>query len=371
MKPTDRIVFIPETTAFGGAERVLLALSHFLYKQAIPHRFAWYYRIVELARHASWPVHEEHLNPDRSPVRKVQALDNYLRRAQEARAGTVLLVGIQAALHAGLCQTRDYSLLILDTPSLLSGMTTNGLVRLRSQVRERFTRPIIRRALRRARSVMVTSEYMAKEVEYRYGHRAAVVRQGAPLGTFQSRVVKPGEPIRLLSVCRLEANKRVDWILRAVAGLDFYYGLDPHFVRCHLDIVGEGAKRAELQRLTKELNLERRVCFHGRVSDERLEEIYRQAHLFVMPARQGYGLPAREALGRGLPVVVHEDSGVSEILRGSPWVELLTNQVAGLREAIYRMMPRVISGELARHPLPVFPSENDWASAVCRECGWL
>src|SRR5262249_1943199 len=102
----ERVIFVPETSAFGGGERVLLALSRFLHLRSIPHRFAWYFRVVNLADHATWPVCEEHLQPPRRPWSKIRALDAYLRQATAEAAGSVLLVGIQAALHAGLCRAK-------------------------------------------------------------------------------------------------------------------------------------------------------------------------------------------------------------------------------------------------------------------------
>ncbi|NKB16809.1 MAG: hypothetical protein HC774_08105, partial [Sphingomonadales bacterium] len=41
-----------------------------------------------------------------------------------------------------------------------------------------------------------------------------------------------------------------------------------------------------------------------------------------MPARQGYGLPAIEALHHHCAVVMNTESGVAEVLQGSPWVAI-------------------------------------------------
>lgn len=369
--PADKVVFIPETSTFGGGERVLLALSRYLYEQSIPHRFAWYFRNVQLAQHAQWPVREEHLDPERKPYKKIRSLGAYLQRVGPDASGSVLLVGIQAALHAGFCSARDYSLLILDTPSLLSGATDEASSGWKPLLREQVSRPIIARAMRRARTVMVTTKYMAEEVKRLYGCSATVVRQGAPAGSFRPRFPKPGEAIRLLSVCRLEANKRVDWILDSQSKLRRSPWCSGRPLNCRLDIVGTGAEEESLRVLSSRMGLDGNVTFHGRVSDQRLEELYGAAHLFLMPARQGYGLPALEALSRGLPVVVHKDSGVSEILGGSLWAELIDGDSDSLREAIGQMAQRLTSGSLTHQAPPPFPSEADWAQEVCQHCGWL
>jgi hypothetical protein len=42
-----------------------------------------------------------------------------------------------------------------------------------------------------------------------------------------------------------------------------------------------------------------------------------------MPARQGYGLPAIEALYQKLGLVVSEESGVIELLENTNWVTIV------------------------------------------------
>lgn len=369
--PQEKVVFVPETSAFGGGERVLLALSQYLHLRAIPHRFAWYFKTVNLAAHAGWPVQEEHLSPARKAHSKIRALNSYLQKRSRGDASSFLLVGIQAALHAGCCQARNYSLLILDTPSLLTDNTSKVLQRVAATLRSKLSRPVIRRALRRARSVMVTSDYMAREVRDLYGETPVVVRQGAPKGEFIARIPAPGAPVRLLSVCRLEPSKRVDWILTVLAALRRSGWSRGTPINCTLDIVGDGSARPQLERLADRLGVRNHTLFHGRVSDSVLESVYAGAHVFLMPAQQGYGLPALEALGRGIPVAVHRESGVSEILHGTPWVELVDGNAEHLEKSVRALIFRIQQRELINAPLPRFPSESEWASEVCGRCGWV
>ena len=91
-----------------------------------------------------------------------------------------------------------------------------------------------------------------------------------------------------------------------------------------------------------------------------------------MPAVQGYGLPALEALVRHVPLVMHRDSGVSEILGGSPWVELIDGtDEHELVRGINAMVTRLLAHAPDPRTLPSFPTESDWAAEVCRRCGWL
>ena len=370
---TERILFYPEIVTFGGGERILLGLSRHLHQSGIAHRIVSYYQEIDLASHADWPLTVETLSPSRHPLRKARALCAYLKRQRAAGAGAMLLTGIQSALHVGAFGADDYVLIILDTPSLLSTAQNakRGPGALKHAARERLTRLLTRRGMLRARRIIGTSDYMAREMKTLYGVNALVARQGGfpPGAAFRPRAVAGGETVRLLSVSRLEENKRIDWIIESVRSPEFQSAMKD-VANWHLDIVGTGREEESLKSRVANSGLGVRVTFHGYVSDDRLEAIYGAAHLFVMPARQGYGLPALEALSRGLPVVMHEESGVSEILRGTPWVELMDGKSRPLAAALVRMIRRLKSGGLASEPLPAFPSESDWAREVCRICDW-
>src|SRR5918997_6278351 len=126
-----------------------------------------------------------------------------------------------------------------------------------------------------------------------------------------------------------------------------------------------------MKRLAHRLGLSDHTVFYGHVSDEKLEEIYSRANVFVMPAVQGDGLPALEALIRGVPVVMHAQSGVSEVLQGTPWVELIHGGNEDLTQGLDAMIKRLLNEDLSKCPLPAFPTASDWAENVCRLCIWI
>jgi glycosyltransferase involved in cell wall biosynthesis len=369
-----RTVFYPEMVAFGGAERVVLALSKHLRHRDIPHELALYYLSVDLQAHAQWTLPIRQLNPPRNPLTKARRMKDYLSRQQAAGSGTALLVGIQAALHAGVLGASDYILMILDTPSLMSPAPgpqpqVAGLSRSLLNLGRRL---ILCRGMRRAKRVIATSKYMADEMRRRYGIDSIIARQGglSPVQDTTKRVTNGRRGFRMLSVSRLEPNKRIDWILHALSRPNLPARDILAKTPWHLDIVGDGSERSKLENQARLLGLESRVTFLGHVSDERLEELYDEASIFLMPAFQGYGLPALEALSRRVPVVMHRDSGVSEILYRTPWVELIEGDAESLSAGLASMLNRLRSGRLATEPLPAFPSESDWAEQICRTCGW-
>ena len=214
---------------------------------------------------------------------------------------------------------------------------------------------------------------MADEVDSLYGLRPVIARFGVAgdKADYPHRPLTLGKPLRLLSVCRLEGSKRIDWILRSLTALEAQEPPLHERKDWRLDVVGEGSCEGDLRSLANSLGLADRVVFHGLVSDERLEEIYNKADLFLMPAVQGYGLPALEALTRKIPVVMHAQSGVSEILGGTPWVEIIMGGEETLTAGLDVMVSRLLADGLFEQDLPDFPTETQWAEEICRLCGWV
>lgn len=105
----------------------------------------------------------------------------------------------------------------------------------------------------------------------------------------------------VLSVARLEMNKRVDLAVGAIAHL-------PRHIR--LIVVGEGSHRARIEQLAEELDVADRVTFAGAVSDEELVRLYRDAlALIYAPYDEDYGLATLEAFLAEKPVITARDSG--------------------------------------------------------------
>jgi glycosyltransferase involved in cell wall biosynthesis len=105
----------------------------------------------------------------------------------------------------------------------------------------------------------------------------------------------------VLSVARLEKNKRVDMAVRAMAHL-------PSHLR--MVVVGEGSHHPFIERAAEETGVRDRVTFAGPVSDDELVGLYRDALCLVyVPFDEDYGLATLEAFLAEKPVVTARDSG--------------------------------------------------------------
>jgi glycosyltransferase involved in cell wall biosynthesis len=133
----------------------------------------------------------------------------------------------------------------------------------------------------------------------------------------------------VLSVARLEGNKRVDLVVKAMAHV-------PESIS--LVLVGEGSHRQLIERAAEDAGVASRVRFAGAVHDDALVTLYREAlALAYVPFDEDYGLATLEAFLAAKPVVTAGDSGGT--------LEFVQHEVNGLVSA---PEPGEIGSALAR-----------------------
>lgn len=201
-----------------------------------------------------------------------------------------------------------------------------------------FMTPAIRATYRAADGLVAVSAGVAEDLAATLSlpaGRVRVVANPAVTADLAVRAARPlddpwfapGAPPVILSVGRLEAHKRLDLLLDAVAPL----------VRersARVLILGEGVQRSALQRRVRELGLSPGVRMPGFVDPY---PCMARAAVYVL-ASDHEGLPTAliEALALGTPVVATDcPSGPREILAGGRHGRLVpTGDAPGLRAAI-------------------------------------
>ncbi|MFP5259587.1 MAG: glycosyltransferase family 4 protein [Acidobacteriota bacterium] len=168
------------------------------------------------------------------------------------------------------------------------------------------------------------------------------VYHGIDLSLFNGRERRPadGPPYRLLSVARLTAKKGLDTVLEALSILAGQ-GID-----CSFDLVGAGEDREKLAEQATRLGIIEKVRFHGALPHEKVLDLYRDAHAFVLGCRvlpngDRDGVPnvVVEAMAMGLPVAATDVSALPELARHE--ATALTcppNQPAALAANIARLL---------------------------------
>ena len=102
---------------------------------------------------------------------------------------------------------------------------------------------------------------------------------------------------RILFVGRVTGEKQIDVLLQAVALL-------APALKAHVEIVGGGDQKRNLEHLADALGIRNRVTFTGYVTDEELREAYSRATVFAMPSiAELQSIATMEAMASGLPIV--------------------------------------------------------------------
>lgn len=112
----------------------------------------------------------------------------------------------------------------------------------------------------------------------------------------------------LLYVGRLDKEKQIDLILRALPKI-------LSVTNVHLVLAGTGKEKRKLERLTRQLGLQKAVTFTGFVPDEDLQNIYRVADVFVIAGiAELQSIVTMEAMASGLPVVAVRAMALPELV---------------------------------------------------------
>lgn len=140
--------------------------------------------------------------------------------------------------------------------------------------------------------------------------------------------------LKLLIACRQEERKGTDVVIESLPKI-----LDK-FPGATLDVVGGGSLLGKFRQKAKELQVQDKVTFYGKIEQSRVVEVMKKAHVFCFPTSASEGFPkvVIEALACGLPVITTRVSVLPKligdegggILLDSPTSENLAEAVSDL-----------------------------------------
>ncbi|MGI8586407.1 MAG: glycosyltransferase family 4 protein [Chloroflexia bacterium] len=165
-----------------------------------------------------------------------------------------------------------------------------------------------------------------------------------------------------ISVARLEANKGLPYLLRALATLD--RAGDWRWV-----VVGTGRDEAALRGLAGELGIGGRVVFTGAVDDADLHNLYAMADAFAISTLyEGSSLVTLEAMAHGLPVVGTRAGGLPDkVLPGRTGLLVPPGDAPALGEGIARLMAdRTAAAEMGRAGAALVEERFTWEKIAAR-----
>jgi len=178
-------------------------------------------------------------------------------------------------------------------------------------------RTFVNYLLAQARPLITISHNSASRLRSLGIPNPVVIYPGTDPKRFSPPQHPPPPPFTLLSVGRLVQRKGLDVAIRAVADLRQRHP-DIRYL-----IGGRGPERPHLQHLARDLGVKDVVHFLDSVPPAELPDLYRQAHIFVLPLREesradsieGFGIVFLEAAATAVPSVAGKTGGAVEAVR--------------------------------------------------------
>ena len=143
-------------------------------------------------------------------------------------------------------------------------------------------------------------------------------------------------------------------------------------------VVGDGNMKREYQRQARELGLDGRVRFAGRVDDTLLPEFYAACDLAILPSKdasEGFGLTLLEAMASGKAVIGSATGGITDVIRDRENGLLVQPNAPGsVSEAICRLAKDDEERERMGRAGRVYAEQLDWGrnvervEGIYREC---
>lgn len=175
--------------------------------------------------------------------------------------------------------------------------------------------------VKKAQKVIEVSESQALYLQYLYNcpqEKITIITPGVDKNVFKpidqdfakSKIGAFKKHKIILFVGRIEPLKGIDILMYA---LKIVCGKSPHLAPC-LWIVG-GKASHYLEKLRKDLGLFNVVKFVGQKPQNKLPFYYNASEVIVFPSHyESFGLAALEAMACGVPVIITNVSGISDLL---------------------------------------------------------
>jgi glycosyltransferase involved in cell wall biosynthesis len=180
--------------------------------------------------------------------------------------------------------------------------------------KKKWIRPILRRFIKRADSVIAISAFAKDTVNGIYDRVIEILPYGTTLRNVSGSAAprSPSDKFRILFVGRHIERKGIEYLIRAAAALD----PGTYQVR----IVGQGDLTEKLKTQAAKEAPEQ-VVFLGKISNEELENEYRNAGCFILPAivdsrgdTEGLGVVMIEAAEYRVPVIASAVGGITDVI---------------------------------------------------------
>ena len=372
------IIVYSQIYEFGGLEYLFIQLAKFLKKKKLK------LIIICFEDKINFTKYENNIK-----VIKLSNNQNFLKKAKNLKKtidqinhkGMVMFCDLKSAVYAKLANIKNYNMNLTDPPSLteptVSRLYSKMSWRKKFQynIKNKIFNKVAKQGIENAKNVITNCKANKKEFKKFYKIKPKIIYQGIQ-GHFNKRGVscKPlvykGE-LNLVSVCRLHKSKNLDWILYGMKYLLEKNHKNKYFKNINLDIIGSGPELKRLKTISKEINISKKTKFYGQISENKKNKLLSNAHINLISAVQGYGLPALESLKFGVPIVINKESRICEILKNNKIVKITKNNKSDFIENLYNYSENLKNNKISNYKVNHLPTAETWALALSKLCNWL
>jgi glycogen(starch) synthase len=173
-------------------------------------------------------------------------------------------------------------------------------------------------AIAKSDAVIAVSKFTADRIVKEYDgnpHKITVVYPAVPEIDMTKYAESPTDPT-VLFLGRFARQKAPATFLN-IAEKMIAKRNDVHFL-----MVGEGDQRTELIEMAAQRRLSANVHFEEHINHDEIEKVFARATMLCIPSiSEPFGLTALEAAAAGKPIIVSDQSGVAEVLKGAQAVD--------------------------------------------------
>lgn len=196
--------------------------------------------------------------------------------------------------------------------------------------------PLIKRIWRGAGAVTaISAEQVAMARRTMDDLELVTIPNGVDTTAFAPADDRLQRTFTIVCVARLIERKGQHHLLQAFAHLRAVCGEPVKLV-----FVGTGDAEPQLRELANRLNVADAVTFKGFVPREQMPPVYRESDVFVLPSQQeGMSIALLEAMASGLPVIVTDTGGTTELVTEGQNGEIVAwADVQALTRALHSLM---------------------------------
>jgi len=223
----------------------------------------------------------------------------------------------------------------------------------------------VHRTLASADSIIAPSGFLQGIFE-RHGLKPKTIPNIVDLTRFKPRDPTP----RMAGGRHIVVTRNLEPIYDIATALRSFALASASITELRMTIAGTGPQREQLERLARELGIESRVCFAGRIDNDRIGALYREADLVLNPSTvDNMPVSILEAFASAVPVVSTNVGGIPFIARhGHTALLVPPGEPAAMSEAIVQVLSDpVLAQRLARNGLE---EAKRYAWSAAREL-WL